>query len=54
MRLWLAAARKYALVIYMRLLAIISMRLLTVLYVQVLFTESKLWQSIGRRCCVPH
>jgi len=31
MRLSLAAARKYALIIRMRLLAVISMRLLTVL-----------------------
>ena len=41
MRLSLAAARKYALIIRMRLLAVISMSLLTVLqYVHVLFIES--------------
>jgi len=38
MRLSLAAARKYALIICMHLLAVISMRLLTVLYL--LFIES--------------
>jgi len=53
MRLSLAAARKYALIICMHLLAVISMRLLTVLYVHVLFIESKLQQVIWRRWCVP-
>jgi len=55
MRLSLAAAGKYALIICMHLLAIISMRLLnTLVRTRAIYRiHGKHSKSIWRRCCVP-
>jgi len=48
LRLSLAAARKYALIICMRLLAIISMRLLTVLYYPGIYVLRAIYRIHGK------